>query len=107
GGEGHVIVARAAVTGNVRVTRRTRPVAARGSVSGGGASRGSVSRGPVSRTGRVPSGAAVPGVPRARRRVGRIARRHGAARPDGAAGSHAAGARGIVGGRSRTRPAGP
>jgi hypothetical protein len=111
------------------VTRRRRPVAAwgpvsggsvaGGSVAGGGVSGGSVaggsvagggvSGGYVSRTGRVSSGTAVPCGPRARWRVGRIARRHRTARPDGpagSAGSHAAGARGITGVLPRTRSAG-
>jgi len=107
------------VPGAIRVTRRPRPMAAGGSVPGCSVpgcsvSRCSVSRcsgsggsgGSVSRTGRVPSGAAVPCAPRTRRRVGGIARRHGATRPDGSAGSHGARARGITRALPRTRSAG-
>ena len=102
---------RAAVTGSVRVTRRRRPVAAWGPLSGAGLSGrslagGGVSGGSVSRTGRVSSGAAVPCAPRGRGRVGGIARRHGGARPEGCAGSHGARVRGITRALPRTRSAG-
>ena len=68
-----------ALPGAARMTPRPGPGPAGGGVSGDS----------VSRTGRMPSGAAIVGVPGAGRRVGGLARGHGAARPEGPAGSHA------------------